>query len=412
MPPQRLPSVLSGEDPYVEFCRLAKEFRARQTLAHSTPTRSSSAPLDFLSTQLAPQNSPRESTTAAAASPSTTAAAATTTTSSESSKPETVTEILTKQARPRAGTVDGTASLNRYMIRAGRPRPKKKKPRQGGAISGHFRNNKHRVAGGKDGAFGDNDNDNGGRINPYAEAAMLNVFNNKNKSGVSATAIRSLYRKRHEAAQANALNEVRRWWRLGRSETTSLAEATAAAALMLASKDKDVCGHEGPTGGNSNVCEKRTCGSDFAATDRFPGHLDSKGGDRWRNDVLPGGDHVGRRAPFTASNVTMLQPEWKDSLPAQTQIKDSKQSCCVYDDLDWRQVLQDHSYAAGLVRDIKQALKAGMRVKLCAREERSPGPNSWTDCQLMLKTLYMQCVRVRTYGSIMLQLRKILVKDC
>ena len=65
----------------------------------------------------------------------------------------------------------------------------------------------------------------------------------------------------------------------------------------------------------------------------------------------------------------------------------------VVDGLDWRQVLQEPLYAAGVVRGIKQALRAGQSVRISSRQT-SLGRSDLVDCQLMLRTLYMQCVQV------------------
>ena len=70
----------------------------------------------------------------------------------------------------------------------------------------------------------------------------------------------------------------------------------------------------------------------------------------------------------------------------------------MFDHLDWRRALLDHSYEADLVRDLKQALRAGRSVVLRAREDQPAlGYTDRADCQLMLRTLYMQCVRVSIF---------------
>lgn len=67
----------------------------------------------------------------------------------------------------------------------------------------------------------------------------------------------------------------------------------------------------------------------------------------------------------------------------------------VVDDLDCWDVMNDHSYRMGIVRGVKQVLRTGRKVQLRVREETSSRRKTpWKDCELILNTLYMQCVQV------------------
>lgn len=194
---------------------------------------------------------------------------------------------------------------------------------------------------------------------PGVEAAMLRVFGGGGRNrGVSVSAIRRLYRRRHEEEKARAIEEVRRWWRIGRSEAVPLAQATIAASLMLASRDGDVqnCPDGTQAAGLADkgtaVLQDPTRPNDALAMDGF--HL--------------GEEHRGR----------------------------DQARCHVLDGLDCSQVMQDPSHVASVVRDVKQALRAGQSVKIRFRQESPPslGTRNSADSQLMLRTIYMQCVRV------------------
>ena len=99
--------------------------------------------------------------------------------------------------------------------------------------------------------------------------------------------------------------------------------------------------------------------------------------------------------PTVAAAVVQLPGGGEDGNTPQEQ----RQGAVVCDHhLDWRRALLDDSYAAGLVRDLKQTLRAGRSAVLRAREDQPPlGYTDRADCQLMLRTLYMQCVRVSTF---------------
>lgn len=212
--------------------------------------------------------------------------------------------------------------------------------------------------------------DDGQELDPGVEAAMLRVFSGDGGSrGVSVSAIRRLYRKRHEEEKARAMEEVRRWWRVGRSEAVPLAEASVAASLLLASRDGD--NHNSFDGEPAVVLTENSV-------------------------VLQNEDHpkLTNDAVVTDSVSTSTADGSARRPASRREPRDREQAHSVFDDLDCRQVLQDPSYAASVVRDVKQALRAGQAVQIRSRQGPSIGRRSSADIQLMLRTLYMQCVRV------------------
>lgn len=209
-------------------------------------------------------------------------------------------------------------------------------------------------------------------LDPGVETAMLRVFSGDGRNrGVSVSAIRRLYRKRHEEEKARAVEEVRRWWRVGRSEAVPLAEATVAASLLLASRDGDT-----------------------------PNSSDGVTGVGLAEDgrVLRKGDHP-NLANDASDGVSFSAADGPHESPLRRENCDREQArYCTIDDLDCGQFLQDPLYAASVVRDVKQALRAGESVKIRSRQEPSLERWNSADSQLMLRTLYMQCVRVSVEG--------------
>lgn len=211
------------------------------------------------------------------------------------------------------------------------------------------------------------------KLDPSVEAAMLRVFSGKGRSrGVSVSAIRSLYRKRHEEEQARAMEEVRRWWRVGRCEKGPLAEATVAASLMLASR-----------GGEAQNIPGGVTGVGLAEDGR----------------VLQERDHQNLANDASDDISTSTADGSHGSLSRRESRDRAEEPYRVFDDLDCRQVLHDPSYTARVVRDVKQALRGGQSVKIRSRQEPSLERRNSTDSQLMLRTLYMQCVRVSFEGA-------------
>lgn len=210
-------------------------------------------------------------------------------------------------------------------------------------------------------------------IDQSVESAMLRVFSGDGVSnrGVSVSAIRRLYRKRHEEEKSKALEEVRRWWRVGRSEAAPLAEATVAASLMLASRT------EANKAEGIHGLPYHDVGLEPSGRPPEVAHgtlvCDEGGGGVTPKTNSPSSHHIASHEKFG---------EYRN-----------QEQDHVVDDLDWRQVVQDPLYAAGIVRGIKQALRSGQPVKLCSRQT-SPGRSSLVDCQLMLRTMYMKCIQV------------------
>lgn len=264
------------------------------------------------------------------------------------------------------------------------------------------RNNRSSETNSEDGTFNQHCRDKHGAFDAGIEAMMLSVFrgDGKAKRGVDASAIRSLYRKRHEQEKAKAIDELRQWWRLGRSEEAPLAEATLAASLLLAASDA-----EDAASGTAGATRRLA-----AITGLHGHHLTSAIGHPGSSedgafDPKVEGDVIST-AFFSCANTP--DEEWRDTRKLDHHGGGHEQSRCrVFDgpqlySVDWRQGRQDPSYIAGVVRDMKKALRAGQSVKMHSREhhqqkeeDSSLGQSSCSaDCQLMLRTLYMQCVPV------------------
>lgn len=430
----RLSSVAGGSsskgDPYKEFRCLAEDFRRRQALVHNskqnkppgtcsphnedTTTRqrervSSASPSTGTSTLLPPPhghtNGPQQSLLADG--------------------------MVEQQPDRRPGAVTGQAD-NRLRaatavyrnrkntgIKSGGSTPKKKKTRRSSSGRTHSssssrrntadRRHHHReiAAEAAEEAFDEEYRDGGGStIDPRVEAAMVRVFRSDNNRsgcrGVSVSAIRSLYRKRHEREKVTALNEVRRWWKLSSSGmTTAFAEATAAAALLLAPQEN---------GGGANTALRETrCGlhnngpesdepSQIGNAARGYRTLDS-----WDGAETSASDRVVQDGSIIATNGTasMNGKSSRDHrIMRETRVaagdNDHNVHSSIFDNLNWRDVLLNDPYRELLVRDIKQALRAGRKVKMRAQEDDSLGSGSCRrgDIQLMLRTLYMQSVQV------------------
>lgn len=173
-------------------------------------------------------------------------------------------------------------------------------------------------------------------------------------------------------------------------EEAPLAEATVAASLLLAASDdaEDASGTAG-TGGLAAVTALH--GHHRTSAIGHPEIIDEAFG----QEVAGGVTSTAKCSPPNTPHEKR-----RDSKKLEHHGGDHEQSRCrVFDGLAWRQVRQDPSYAAGVVRDIKKALRAGQPVKMRSREdhdqqESSLGRASSADCQLMLRTLYMQCVPV------------------
>lgn len=353
------PSALVGEDPYSEFCRLAKDFRARHSSSNvqSTSSRSSSSRHDDDDDA---RTAPACSTLPVKESPST-APWSTHESANAVSKSSTLID-----------DTDHTVHAGTSRVRVRRRQPKKRPPLRNAysrsTVSHVYSSQKDKPSaasvdidgywdGGGEGSRGRSGTSDG-VLDPNTEAAMMKAVNDMN--GVSVSDIRRIYRKRHAEEKVRAMQEVRRWWRIKRSEQTTLAEVAIAAAELRARRE----GSRNLVAGFSPVYRSR------------------------RGDVPKNNNDL------EADAATAIDSE--ESWQIRRAQTGDDHMCCIFDKLDWRQVLHDHSYTAGLVREIKRALRAGRPVKLRAREEHQPPglQSSSADRQLMLKTLYIQCVRV------------------
>lgn len=243
-------------------------------------------------------------------------------------------------------------------------------------------------------------------FDPGVEAKMLSVFrgDGQTKRGVDVRAILSLYRKRHEQEKAKALDEVRRWWRLGRSEEVPLAEAMAASILLGASEVEDTtngrtAGATGGSGAFTRLHERHRASA--------IGHPETTFGDETLDPKTPGDDTS--RVSISRANSPREKKRNTRKLNNHHSGGHEQPLRCAFDGMqysvDWRQVQQDPSYMAGVVREIKTALRSGQSVQMRSRghhleEEQQEGESSigrtscWVDCQLMLRNLYMRCVPV------------------
>jgi len=332
---QRAPSSLLGGDANCSFSLLAREVRARQRLACSTqlPAAVAAATKDF--------NEVR---------------------SSRSGEEDDASDVACDRRHLPSRNKEGHKSR-----RGGKGRRRRRNKASMASVSttkkiGNNDYGVYRAATGIDHT-----------IDPSVESTMLRVFSGDgaSKRGVSVSAVRRLYRKRHEEEKSKALAEVRRWWRVGRSEAAPLAEATVAASLMLASRT------EANKAEGIHGLPYHDVGLEPSGRPPEVAHgtlvCDEGGGGVTPKTNSPSSHHIASHEKFG---------EYRN-----------QEQDHVVDDLDWRQVVQDPLYAAGIVRGIKQALRSGQPVKLCSRQT-SPGRSSLVDCQLMLRTMYMKCIQV------------------
>lgn len=246
-------------------------------------------------------------------------------------------------------------------------------------------------------------------FDPGVEAKMLSAFrgNGRTKRGVDVSAVRSLYRERHEREKAKAIDEVRRWWRLGRSEEAPLAKATVAASLLLAVSDAEdatndtadaVRGLATITGAHghhrTSVMGRPETTEDDAFDPKMVGSITS-------TSFFPPANTPHEKRQDT-------RPLDHDG-DGQEQSRRRMFGCLQQYSVDWRQLRLDPFYMAGVVRDIKRALRAGQSVQMHSREDSQhhqeegslAGRTSGSeDCQLMLRTLYMQCVSVSSLWAV------------
>lgn len=436
----RLSSVAGGSsskgDPYKEFRCLAEDFRKRQALVHNSKQNMSPG-------TCSPHNkdtTPRQREDVSSLSPSTGTSALLPPPHGHTNGPQQsllADGMAEQQPDRRPGVVTGQAD-NRLRaatavyrnrentgIKSGGSTPKKKKTRRSSSGRTHSSSSSRRNTAGRhhhhretaaavataaaaEEAFDEESRHGGGsRLDPRVEAAMVRVFRSDNDRsgcrGVSVSAIRSLYRKRHEREKAAALNEVRRWWKLSSSGmTTAFAEATAAAALLLAPQENG--------GGEDTTLRETRCGlhnNSGPESDELSQIGNAARGyrtlDSWDGAETATSDRVVEDGSIIATNGTasMNGKSSRDHrIMRETRVaagdNDHNARSSIFDNLNWRDVLLNDSYREILVRDMKQALRAGRKVKMRAQEDDPLGDGSCRrgDCQLMLRTLYMQSVQV------------------
>lgn len=439
---QRLSSLVRGDNNSAasEFSILAREVRNRERLVvgRSTPSHAS---LQTLTHQpplhAAPPTSSTTESTWSTGKPTAAGVAAGAKSAVHEVKPQQWSEVsrvssLQEERRCRRvgdgvpPPVAGIASPSKPR-RSRSPNKKGARSRRGGkstrqqsngaAIFGHHRGSSTRRTNSSSDA---NNHENGTHFNqqrcqdeltafdPVVEAKMLSAFrgNGKTKRGVDVSAIRSLYRERHEREKAKAIDEVRRWWRLGRSEEAPLAKATVAASLLLTSFDAKVAADDTPDAARGLATINREHGYHSASPMGHPETVDDEAFD----PKVVG--HITSKSSFSPANTP--HEKRHDTRTRDHHGGGHEQSRCrEFDGLqqysvDWRQLRQDPYYTAGVVRDIKRALRAGQAVQVRSREdsqhrqeEALVGRTSCSvDCQLMLRTLYMQCVPVSSLCAV------------
>ena len=197
-------------------------------------------------------------------------------------------------------------------------------------------------------------------------------------------------------------------------------ETTNGAAFMLELSEKASVGDVGAGAGDHSRCLIETSwrgdhplAAGIGGSHRHSSCASSSSGSGDNNIVGKGYQAAGsdeedvstlssRKGDAAATSAIRGEPRWA-CRPVQGALcrekeEQTQQQGAVFDHLDWRRALLDHSYEADLVRDLKQALRAGRSVVLRAREDQPAlGYTDRADCQLMLRTLYMQCVRVSIF---------------
>lgn len=521
------------EDPYSEFCRLAKQYRARQSLVHRSEktkksTGSGSSTHDAASTQQHRGSNTNDETMESAAplaEPATTAMVG-----SHEWDPQ-VASIVTEQQQTQAhhnnfycdgggradvgsqsclATVCTSASSHNTSLASPRSGAEKRRPPRHNPNSNKNNNKeprhktarrRHRTSSSSSStarrstatttlkyghlqqhrtsafaAYGSIDNNHCARatnaLQPEVEEAMLKAFKGR---GVSVPAIRDLYRERHKRRVNNickdrestdrhaALDEVRRWWRVGcpsdRSNNSCTSSSISIGELAVTSSTGfETSGDEETvviaTDSKGMSLPNRRWGDDvyrcvsnsnddhyWQAEDlkktsenevvhvELPFQKNPIPSEHGNNSSSSGSGSAGvgmgsngfspslhTATRHVTSGIDSTTPaESREHLGTTTPIG-STSTVVVFDDLKWQQVLADDWYRADLVRNIKQALRAGRAVKLrasiagarasisvdacCAPPSlgrscfRPRSADCSKDCLLMLKTLYMQSVQV------------------
>lgn len=230
-------------------------------------------------------------------------------------------------------------------------------------------------------------------------AAMAIAFSSSDRrrdsaagAGVSVSAIRNIYRARHKQQEARqqqerergqALNEIHQTWKV----------RTLSNSSHLRVSDKKFHGAEVVQG---CLIDQPSSGpsSNEVLSDEHKRHREG-GGERGYG-VASNSDRsveYDTRPTRTYTATALAYPQIFRDTP--------KEHCCLFDNLNWREVLQNDSYRVSLVRDIRQLLRAGRTVQVRARGAEGPSfsgsveeRSGWKDCQLMLRNMYMQAVQV------------------
>lgn len=429
----------SNVDPYDEFRFLAEDFRKRRALVHNNSKHDKPPGTTTCSRDLYKDTATRlQPVSCESSSPTTSTLLPPPHDATIRPQHSRLIDVVTEQSDSLLRAATAVYGGEDTGTKSGRSTPKKRNS-QRSSSSGRThssqqntasRHHHHRRQTRSAGVFDEEDKDSGGggggssRLDPRVEAAMLKVFGRDSNrgggcpAGVSVSAIRSLYRKRHEREKAAALSEVRRWWKLSSSGmTTAFVEATAAAALLLTPADNR-------GGDEASVLRDTHCGlnnnnrpesddlSQIGNVARGYRTLDSWGKMETSATRTTGDRVVDGRTIATNDTTSMNGKSARDhhhhhhrnmreTRVAADDNNDHLAPSSIFDNLNWRDVLLNDSYRDGLVRDMKRALRAGRKVTMRAEEDDSLGGGrcSRGDCQLMLRTLYMQSVQVTAFSS-------------
>lgn len=366
--PKRELQLVPQQDPYSEFRRLAKNFRARQSLAHQSSTsrklqdKCCSGHVLLKSARLtaserANKNFLQDSQLHRALSPRKRARNVGehdigSMCSSIGDSSETHLACYSRRQARHGGQQSQTSDYESNYYRDYHPKRQSSDRNKG---KGATRKNRGRNS-----------------LGANLEGAMMKVFAG---NGVSTQAIRDLYRKRFErkCEEMAALNEVRQWWGFDRSRMTG------AAAAANFSGAQPSCSSE------NGAADDDTRGNPISTLTRNLFIPD--------NDELELRDDAWFITPVTPTGTLGgIKPR---KGPEMRQHDSAADADVVFDHLKWREILSDDLYRTDLVRSIKQVLKTGQKVKLRALEDTSCElDNARKDCKLMLNMLYMQLVQV------------------
>ena len=229
-------------------------------------------------------------------------------------------------------------------------------------------------------------------LDPRIAPSMLSLFDH----GVGVAAIRKFYRKRHEEEEKKALEQVRRRWRV-KQPSRPLADATIPSTPLLVSQGDD----KQEVGSTYDSHGEGGCWIDGITTIDHANEDLAARGKRVLETALAS-SHVGGVTPVAIGDTMFcgVSRRGSSSLSEIVAEEEDHRRYCIFDNLDSRKFLLDNNFAAGLVRDIKRALRAGRKVNVRALDREASGNrDSFMDCRLMLRTLYMKCVQVCLFHS-------------